>query len=201
MRILIKLSAFLVASALSLSVLAEEPVAKLDRQQCALCHGPGGNTTSEQFPMLAGQPSAYFVNQMKAFRDKTRADQNAERFMWGIASRLTDEQIEQLAAYYEAQSPAHSGKVSDQKKYDQGMNLFTQGNQDKNIPACAVCHGEKGQGNATMPRLAGQHEQYLKKQLTVFYGNERPAAVAMHEIVKGLSNDDINALAHYLQAQ
>ena len=201
MKNLIKLSVLLISSIISINVLAEEPAAKLDRQQCALCHGPGGNTTSEQFPMLAGEPAAYFINQMKAFRDKTRADQNAQRFMWGIASRLTDEQIEQLASYYEAQTPTHKGKISDQKKYDQGMMLFTQGNQDKNIPACAVCHGDKAQGNATMPRLAGQHEEYLRKQLKVFYGNERPAAVAMHEIVKGLSDSDIDALAQYLQAQ
>ena len=64
--------------------------AELDRQQCALCHGSGGNTTSNQFPKLAGQPHEYFIAQMKAFRDKTRIDENAQRFMWGIASRLSD---------------------------------------------------------------------------------------------------------------
>ena len=201
MKNLIKLTVLFISGMVSLSVLAEEPAAKLDRQQCALCHGLGGNTTSAQFPRLAGEPAIYFTNQMRAFRDKTRADQNAQRFMWGTASRLTDEQIEQLASYYEAQPPAHAGKITDKVKYDQGMSLFTSGDESRGIPACAACHGDKAQGNATMPRLAGQHEEYLKKQLKVFYGNERPAAVAMHEIVKTLSDKDIEALAQYLQAQ
>jgi cytochrome c553 len=64
-----------------------------------------------------------------------------------------------------------------------------------------ACHGEKGEGKEATPRLGGQHEAYLKRQLKVFYGNERPAATAMHEVVKGLSEDDIEAIAQYLQAQ
>jgi len=201
MKNLIKLILFFIFGIISLSVLAEDPAAKIDRKECALCHGPGGNTTSEQFPMLAGQSATYFTNQMKAFREKSRANQNATRFMWGISSRLTDEEIDKLAAYYESQMPAHSGKISDKTKYDQGMALFTGGDQARGIPACSACHGENAQGNASIPRLAGQHEEYLKKQLKVFYGSERPAAVAMHEIVKALSDHDIEALAQYLQAQ
>ena len=199
MKNLIKISFFLVLL-LSLNA-AAETAERLDKQLCSICHGVGGNTSSAQFPRLAGEPAIYFTNQMKAFRDKTRADQNAQRFMWGIASRLTDEQIEQLAAYYEAQPPIHVGKISDKVNYDQGMSLFTTGDESRGIPACAACHGDKAQGNVGMPRLAGQHEEYLKKQLKVFYGNERPAAVAMHEIVKTLSDKDIEALAQYLQAQ
>jgi cytochrome c553 len=40
-----------------------------------------------------------------------------------------------------------------------------------------------------------------QRQLNIFSTNDRPAAVAMHEIVKGLSEDYIEAIAHYLQAQ
>ncbi len=182
-------------------VFAGDVAVKLDRQLCAVCHGPGGTTSSELFPHLAGEPAPYFVNQMKAFRDKTRADENARRFMWGIASRLTDEDISQLAAFYESQPPVHQGKISDQVKYDLGKSIFTQGHPEKGVPPCMACHGEKGEGKETTPRLGGQNEAYLKRQLKVFYGNERPAATAMHEIVKGLSENDIEAIAHYLQAQ
>ena len=199
MKNLIKIS-FLLGLIFSLYANAET-ADRLDKQLCSICHGVGGNTTSEQFPMLAGQNAVYFTSQMKAFRDKSRANLNATRFMWGISSRLTDEDIEKLAAYYEAQTPTHLGKITDQAKYDQGKTLFTIGDQSRGVPACAACHGEKAQGGATMPRLAGQHEEYLKKQLKVFYGNERPAAVAMHEIVKALNEKDIEALAQYLQAQ
>ena len=74
--------------------------------------------TNELFPQLAGQPTPYFVAQMKAFRDKSRSEENAKRFMWGISSRLSDMEIEQLASFYEKQTPVSLGKISDKVKYD-----------------------------------------------------------------------------------
>ena len=65
--------------------------------------------------MLAGQPKEYLAKELKEFKDKTRGNLNAVRFMQGIASRLSDDEITQLAAYFEAQTPAHDGKISDQK--------------------------------------------------------------------------------------
>jgi len=85
------------------AIAAEQSAARMDRQLCSICHGPGGTTSSELFPQLAGQPATYFINQMKAFRDQSRADQHARQFMWGISSRLSDEDIQNLASYYEAQ--------------------------------------------------------------------------------------------------
>ncbi len=175
--------------------------AKLDHQLCSVCHGPGGTTSSELFPQLAGEPALYLINQMKGFRDKSRADENAKRFMWGVSSRLSDDDIQQLASFYEAQPPAHRGKISDQAKYDAGKNIFMNGRAEKGVPPCMACHGEKGEGKEATPRLGGQHEAYLKRQLKVFYGNERPAATAMHEVVKGLTEKDVEAIAQYLQAQ
>lgn len=173
----------------------------MDRQLCSVCHGPGGTTSSELFPHLAGQPATYIGNQLKAFRDKSRADLNAKRFMWGISSRLSDESIQQLAAFYESQPAVHKGKITDQAKYDTGKNIFLNGNPDKGVPACMACHGEKGEGRDATPMLGGQNEEYLKRQLKIFSSNDRPAAVAMHEIVKGLSENDIESMAQYLQAQ
>ncbi|OIQ68857.1 cytochrome c4 precursor [mine drainage metagenome] len=121
--------------------------------------------------------------------------------MWGISSRLTDENIEQLAAFYESQPAVHQGKIADQAQYDQGKKIFLSGNADNGVPPCMACHGDKGQGNGTTPRLGGQNLEYLKRQLNVFAGNDRPAATAMHAIVKGLSASDIAAITQYLQAQ
>lgn len=185
------------------SAIGAEPGAKLDRQLCSVCHGHGGTTSSELFPQLAGQPAPYLIAQMKEFREKSRSEENARRFMWGISSRLTDENIQQLAAFYASQPPVHLGKISNQAKYDLGKSIFLKGHADKGVPPCMICHGEKGEGNdaTATPRLGGQNEAYLMRQLKVFYGNERPAATSMHEIVKGLSVGDIEAIAHYLQAQ
>jgi len=183
------------------AAIGAEPGAKIDRKLCSVCHGPGGTTSSELFPHLAGEPAPYLINQLKGFRDKSRSDENARRFMWGISSLLSDEDIQQLATFYESLPPVHQGKISDQSKYDLGKNIFVNGYPDKGVPPCMACHGEKGEGKETMPRLGGQNEAYLKRQLKVFYGNERPAATAMHEIVKGLAESDVEAIAHYLQAQ
>jgi cytochrome c553 len=198
-RILLSLG--LISLAVVSSAFAAESGAKLESQLCSVCHGRGGTTSSELFPQLAGQPAPYFIAQMKAFRDKSRSEENAQRFMWGISSRLSDQDIEQLASFYETKTPAHLGKISDQVKYDLGKDIFTKGHLDKGVPPCMACHGERGEGKESTPRLGGQHEVYIKRQLKVFYGNERPAAVVMHEVVKGLSENDIEAIAQYLQAQ
>lgn len=180
---------------------AAEDAAKLDHQLCMSCHSAAGKKSSKLFPQLAGEPAPYFINQMKAFRNKSRADENSKKYMWDVAAKLTDENIQQLAAFYEAQPALHLRKVTDQAKYDFGKNIFLNGRRDKGIPACMACHGEKGEGKDTVPRLGGQNEGYLKQQLMIFYSNERPAAIAMHEIVKGLSECDIESIAQYLQAQ
>lgn len=183
------------------AAIGAETGAIIDRHLCSVCHGRGGTTSSELFPHLAAEPAPYLIAQLKAFRDKSRSDQNAQRFMWGIASRLSDEDIQQLAAFYESWPAVPGGKISDQSKYELGKNIFINGHPSKGVPPCKACHGEKGEGNEATPRLGGQNEAYLKRQLKVFYGNERPAATAMHEIVKGLSESDVEAIAHYLQAQ
>ena len=183
------------------AAIGAETGAIIDRHLCSVCHGRGGTTSSELFPHLAAEPAPYLIAQLKAFRDKSRSDQNAQRFMWGIASRLSDEDIQQLAVFYESWPAVPGGKISDQSKYELGKNIFINGHPSKGVPPCKVCHGEKGEGNEATPRLGGQNEAYLKRQLKVFYGNERPAATAMHEIVKGLSESDVEAIAHYLRAQ
>ncbi len=191
----------LIGLATALPAVAGDSAEKLDRKVCSVCHGVGGTTSSELFPQLAGQPSLYLINQMKAFRDKSRSDENARRFMWGISAKLTDEDIQNLATYYASKPATHSGKITDEAKYEQGKNIFLNGHAEKGVPACQACHGEKGEGKEAVPRLGGQHAAYLKRQLSGFSGNERPAATAMHQVVKGLSKDDIEAMAQYLQAQ
>jgi cytochrome c553 len=191
----------LIGLAMALPAVAGDSAEKLDRKVCSVCHGIGGATSSELFPQLAGQPSLYLTNQMKAFRDKSRSDENARRFMWGISAKLNDEDIQNLAMYYASKPATHIGKITDETKYEQGKNIFLNGHAEKGVPACQACHGEKGEGKEAVPRLGGQHAAYLKRQLSGFSGNERPAATAMHQVVKGLSKDDIEAMAQYLQAQ
>ncbi len=63
---------------------------------CASCHGPKGISGADTFPNLAGQKKTYLVSALKAYRDKTRNNP----IMNGMAASLTDQQIDDLAAYY-----------------------------------------------------------------------------------------------------
>jgi cytochrome c553 len=63
---------------------------------CAACHGPKGLSGAETFPSLAGQKKTYLAGALKAYRDKTRNNP----MMNGMAASLTDQQIDDLAAYY-----------------------------------------------------------------------------------------------------
>jgi cytochrome c553 len=78
----------------------EAETAKFAAQVCTSCHGPGGNSTSPAFPKIAGQRAEYLENQLKAFRDRTRADPMAQAYMWGMTSQLSDSAIKNLAAFY-----------------------------------------------------------------------------------------------------
>ena len=63
---------------------------------CAACHGVSGISSNEIWPNLAGQKAGYLIKQLKAFRDGTRNDP----VMSGMAKPLSDQDIDNLAAYY-----------------------------------------------------------------------------------------------------
>jgi cytochrome c553 len=85
-----------------------------------------------------------------------------------------------------------------------GRNLFANGDQARDIPACVSCHGESGKGriagNVIYPLIGGQHKVYLRSQLVSWKLGDRknsPGGV-MSKIAKSLSNDEIEALADYI---
>lgn len=181
------------------AVAADNPPAIVEKL-CSVCHGPGGNATSPRFPRLAAQQPAYLEAQLKAFRDHTRADLDARDFMWGWARLLSDADIKEIAAYYASQKPA-AGVAGDPTLVARGKTIFEHGIPSRSVPACATCHQPNAEGKDRFPRLAGQHASYIVKQLDVFHSPLRPAAVAMSSIVTGVTNDDAEAVAAYLQSR
>ena len=169
------------------------------RQWCADCHTADGNSMSPLFPLLAGQKAGYMVQQLKAFREKSRENPSAQDYMWGMSGRLDDATIEGLAAYFAAQVPRPNPSDASLSLRKAGEQIYQNGIAASGTPACAACHGPAAAGTDIAPRLAGQHAAYLNQQLHVFYTNQRPAAVAMHAIIKSLSDSDIDALSAYLQ--
>jgi cytochrome c553 len=170
-------------------------------QVCSNCHGATGNSKSPNFPNLAGQQEAYFVAQLSGFKAHSREDPAGFEYMWGISHNLTDKQIQELAAHFAAQHPERQRTEGKPERIAAGKAIFTGGIPDKGIPPCASCHGPEGKGNATFPRIAGQHADYLVKQLTVFQRtNERPAATLMKTVAHNLTRENIVNVADYLQA-
>ncbi len=166
---------------------------------CSTCHGPRGISTSPEFPILAAQQKEYLVNQLHAFRTKSRAEKDAHDFMWGVAGLLDETLISEVAIYYAAQPPARGRPAADPAEVAIGRQLFDRGSSDRSIPACASCHGENGAGMGMFPRLAGQHARYVAKQLGYIQSLVRSAPV-MHGIVKDLTPAEIRALAAYVQS-
>jgi cytochrome c553 len=166
---------------------------------CGTCHGPRGNSEQPKYPRLAGQNANYLAAQLHAFKAQTRGDPDAIGYMWGMAGNLDDAVIEALAAYYAAQAP-RAGRPGAAVTVGRGKEIYTQGIESAAVPACAACHGPDAHGLADYPRLAGQHSQYLLKQLNSFQNKLRDVAV-MHGVAQGLKITEMRAVVAYLQAQ
>jgi len=166
---------------------------------CASCHGPHGNSQQPKFPRLAGQNANYLKSQLRNFRAQARGDADALSYMWGMAAELSDDSIEALARYYSDQHPT-AGASSNSAAISRGREIYLHGIESEGVPACAACHGADARGTADFPRLAGQHAQYVLKQLGAFQSNMRNVAV-MHGVAQNLRLAEMQAVATYLEAQ
>jgi cytochrome c553 len=167
-------------------------------ETCGTCHGVNGRSVSPTFPNLAAQMAPYIELQLKAFKDQSRADPDAQAYMWGMAAQLSEATISALAGYFAAQ-PAAPGRGGNSPLIEQGKRLFEEGVPARQIPPCASCHGAHAEGMATFPRLAGQHAPYLLKQLLVIQSVLRTAPV-MHGVIKDLTKDQMQAVVAYLES-
>jgi cytochrome c553 len=174
---------------------------------CAACHGVDGNSLNPEWPSLAGQHPTYVVKQLKAFRacGQNPADKACTRnnvLMVGQAIALSDQDMEDLAAYFAAQRPA--GKVADPELVATGERLYRGGNKETGIPACIACHGPTGKGNlpAGWPAVAGQHAVYTTAQLAAYRSKARTSdgdTQMMRNVAARITDDEIKAVASYIQ--
>ena len=177
---------------------AREQQVKGNVHLCSSCHGITGRSVSPEFPILAAQQADYLEAQLHSFRDHSRADPHAHTYMWGMAAHLDDAAITGLARYFASQ-PAVPGRPVDEKTATAARAIFTEGIEAKGVPACAACHGDKAEGQGAVPRLAGQHRDYLADQLRLFRSNSR-ANETMHQNALNLTEPEIEALANYLSS-
>ena len=150
--------------------------------RCVGCHGPEGNSKNSNFPILAGQKSAYLVNQLRAFRDGTRENS----MMKNMAANLSNQEINNLAAYFGSLKNKSAG----------GDSALAKKGQSK-VAMCFGCHGQGAKGMGVTPRLAGQQPAYLKRQLQAFKDGSRKNGT-MRGIANMLSNDEMAAVAEHM---
>ena len=169
---------------------------------CVGCHGVDGNSALPAFPKLAGLGHKYLLKQMQDIRDGRRP----VALMAGQVDNMTDEDLSDIAAFYDAQE--RSGGMSDPDKVALGRKVYLAGIADRQVPACSGCHSPTGNGNslAGYPSLGGQHAEYISSQLKMFRkGYEDPAgrtnggdAKIMRTTAFRMSDMEIEAVASYI---
>ncbi len=178
---------------------------------CAACHAIDGNSTDAQYPKLASQHERYIARQLAMFKDGER--QNP--IMQPMASALSPQDMRDIGAYFASQkvvpgvaddSLIKGGPYDGKKFYQVGQQLYRGGDPARGIPACMACHGPTGSGNPgpAYPNIGGQHAKYVVERLTAFrgglvLGKGDWAKPEMAQVAKQLSDEEIQALATYLE--
>ncbi|MFT6925441.1 MAG: cytochrome c553 [Psychromonas sp.] len=165
---------------------------------CAACHGDDGNSPSNLYPKLAGQHATYLEKQLQQFKNGERAN----AIMAGMSAALSEQDMQDLAAYY-ANNTADPETVSSEIAA-LGQKLYMGGDLDRKMAACTACHGPRGNGLelAKFPKISSQHPAYIKAQLENFRSKVRandPNGM-MSDVASKLSDADIELLANYIGA-
>ncbi len=165
---------------------------------CMACHGMDGNSANPEWPSLAGQHSSYVLKQLKHFK----AGERQNVLMSPMAMILADQDMEDLAAYFAAQTPRPTGET-EPSKLERGQSIYRAGIASKGVPSCAGCHGPSGRGipGAAFPMIGGQHAVYAAIQLRGYKAGTRatdPNSM-MRTIASRLTDEEIDAVASYLQ--
>ncbi len=164
---------------------------------CIACHGADGNSMMGEWPKLAGQHAGYLAKQLREFRSGERAN----AIMRGMAAGLSDEDINDLAAFYASQ-PLQFGEA-DPDLVAQGEAIYRGGDSVRGVPACSGCHGPAGRGNApgNFPWLSGQHAEYTATQMHAFRTMERHNDIngMMRGSATNISDEQIEAVASFIQ--
>ena len=171
---------------------------------CSACHGKEGRAGPDgYYPRIAGKPAGYLYNQLLNFRDGRRH--------YGLMTRLIDplsqSYLLEIAQYFSAldlpyvQPGPAPGSPS---LLQQGRLLAMQGDRQRQVPACVLCHGEALTGvQPNTPGLVGLPRDYIASQLGAWRTGQRRAHApdCMADIARRLTADDISGVAAWLATQ
>jgi cytochrome c553 len=156
-------------------------------EPCFACHGANGNSTLSAYPILAGQGMRYIYLELKDFKEGRRHDPNMD----AMVANLTRDDMLDLGAFFAAQKQGNNGFKPDPGKAARGK-----AKADETL--CTMCHLGELAGQNEIPRVGGQHYDYIVKQLKDFKAMRRTNdAGNMTSVAKTLSDEDIDNLANY----
>ena len=157
---------------------------------CATCHGANGRNDQPLTPVLAGQPSLYAVTQLFLFREGRRGNPD----MTAVGKTLTDDDLRGFSDFIATLPPVPAPPPAtppDPVRMAKGRALAEQ-------HKCVFCHGAALDGGQQVPRIAGQHEDYLRTTLRGFQSGARPGYTqAMTSAVSQIPVADLDVLAYY----
>ncbi|AMN80968.1 MULTISPECIES: c-type cytochrome [Pseudomonas] len=165
---------------------------------CIACHGAdGAGMAAAGFPRLAGLPATYVRKQLEDFKSGSRTNP----VMQPLANALTDAEIEAVSQVLAAMpAPVPQVVYRSEMPINAAQKLAQQGAWERQIPACASCHGPAGTGvGDAFPPLAGQPAAYLEAQLTAWQSGTRhndPNDLMGH-IAKSLTAEEVQGVAQY----
>ncbi|RZJ06634.1 MAG: cytochrome c, partial [Rubrivivax sp.] len=113
----------------------------LSSQVCAACHTADGSRGAAANPIIAGQHGEYLVKQLAEFKSGKRKS----AVMNAMAAPLSEEDIRNVSAFYASKS-AKPGFAKNKATVALGEKIYRGGIADRNVPACAGCHGPTGSG-------------------------------------------------------
>jgi cytochrome c553 len=182
------LTAAVIAAAQGVAPAADLEAGRRKAEPCAVCHGPEGNATMPGMPSLAGQPAFFTHWQLIKFRDGRRKDPQ----MSPVAENLSDADMADLAAYFQAQRPRSRPATTDPARVAAGQQLA-------NLHHCTSCHRPGLTGQQQVPRLAGQDFDYLLRLLRGF--KDKTASDldgTMTIATQPLGDEDIVNIVHFI---
>jgi cytochrome c553 len=189
MRIALAWIVLAVSACSPLAHAADIAAGKAKAEMCVGCHGDNGISRTENIPSLAGQLDQFIQWQLVYFRAGTRKSEQ----MQPIVEQLNNDDIRNLGAYF-AQLPPPKAPPDD------NPDLSRKGAQAAVGRRCASCHTDSFTGTKAVARIAAQRQEYLLKALHDYKSGVRAGGgqAAMADVAYPLSEEEIEALAHYL---
>lgn len=160
---------------------------------CGTCHGARGVSAAANIPSLAGQQAEYVTLQLILFRERLRDAPP----MPDMAQGLSDEQVENLAAFYATlpAAPPEDRAPPREAAMQEGARLAAR-------LRCGICHTASFHGQAQVPRIAGQREEFLAASLAAYRDNRRHGTdTNMNAVMYGVQDEEIAAIAHFIAQQ